>query len=193
MSCIRVPDAEYAAPGTFGSGSAKVSIVTDASFDVLLCLSVEVSHEPIMLDDLKQAEWRVSLRRVASREVRVQQRDAGRVPTDEEASALLNRALNNHPMGNAGARSVGGKTDRKAPPAVLAVAVAEVLVQQDLAPVPDGAKYPRSVEGPLAEPRVIHARPWTYHPDSDEERLAADDLLRVLVADVPTALSIPGD
>jgi hypothetical protein len=167
--------------------------VTDASFDVVLCLSVEVSHKPITLDDLKQAEWRSALRRVASHELLIQQSDTERAPTDEEASALLDRALGDHPMGNVGARPVGGKIDRKAPPAVVAAVVAEVLVQQDLAPIPDGAEYPRSVEGPLAEPRVVDARPWPYKPDSDEERLAADELLGALVADVPTALSIPGN
>lgn len=173
--------------------SAKVPVVTDASFDVVLCLSVEVSYKPITLDDLKQAEWRSALRRVAARELIVQQCETGHVPTDEEASALLDRALSGHPMGNVGARPVGGKVDRKAPPAVLAAAVAEVLVQQDLEPIPDGGEYPRSVEGPLAEPRVVDARPWPYEPDSDEERLAADELLRALGADVPTALSIPGN
>jgi hypothetical protein len=168
-------------------------VVTDALFDVVLCLSVEVSHKPIALHDLKQAEWRSALRRVASREMLVQQSEPERVPTDEEASALMNRALIDHPMGNVGARPVGGKIDRNAPPAVLAVVVAEILVQQDLAPIPDRAEYPGTVEGPLAEPRVVHARPWPYEPDSNEEQLAADDVLRALVADVPTALSIPGN
>jgi hypothetical protein len=153
--------------------------VTDASFDVVLVPSVEISHEPITLDDLRQAGWRSALRRVASRELSVQQREPDRVPTDEEATELLNRAFSNHPMVNIAGRPVGGKVDRSHPPVVLAVVVAEVLVQQDLAPIREGDEYPRSVEGPLAEPR------------SDEERLAADELLRALVADVPTSLSIP--
>jgi hypothetical protein len=165
--------------------------MTDASCDVVLALSVEASDGPIALDDLKQAGWRGALRRIASRELHVLQREPGRRATDEEVTELLSRAFANHPMINVGGKLVGGKVDRSHPPAVLAAVVAEVLVQQDLAPIREGDEYPESLEGPLAEPRVLHARPWPHESGSDEERSAADDLLRALVADVPSALSIP--
>jgi hypothetical protein len=166
--------------------------MTDASFDVVVALSVEASDEPITLDSLRQPAWRDALRRVTLRQLRVVQRESERLPTGDEARALLNRAFGSHPMVNIGGRSVGGKIDRSQPPEAMAVVVAEVLVQQDLAPI-EGDEYPRWVDGPLAEPRLVHARPWPHESGSDEERLVADDLLRALVADLPSDLSIPVD
>ncbi len=166
--------------------------MTDASFDVVLSLTVEVSRGLVTLDDLRRADWRSGLRPVATREPLVQLWEPERLPSDEEARALLDRVLGSHPMGNVGARPVAGGVDRKGRPQVLAVVVAEVLVQQDLAPISEGADYPDSLEGPLAEPRVVHARPWAHGKGSEQERLAADELLEELTAGLPAGLSIPG-
>jgi hypothetical protein len=116
--------------------------MTDASFDVVVALSVEASDEPITLDSLREPAWRDALRRVTLRELCVVRREPERLPTDEEARALLNRAFGSHPMVNIGGRSVEGKVDRSHPPEAMAVVVAEVLVQQDLAPI-EGDEYPK--------------------------------------------------
>jgi hypothetical protein len=165
--------------------------MNDASFSVELCLSVEASRMPITLADLRTGEWRSRLRPVALQERPLRQLDPGRAPTDEEAGAVLDRAFLDHPFVNVAGRPSGGKVKHDEPPAMRGIVVAEILIQQELAPIPEGGAYPASVAGPLAEPRLIHAAPWTYEQGSAEERSAGDALLAAVIAELPVDLSIP--
>ncbi|MBS1888794.1 MAG: hypothetical protein JSU06_16545 [Actinobacteria bacterium] len=130
---------------------------------------------------------------MAPRELSVRLREPERVPTDMDATELLQRAFGNHPVVNTGGRSIGRKADRDDPPVVLAVVVAEVLTQQELATIREGEEYAPSLEDQLTEPQIVRARPWRHERGSEQERSAAEDLLEASVGHLPSDLSIPVD
>lgn len=167
---------------------AKLVAVVDPPFMIALRLSAEVSRGPITLADLEEAVWRSRLRPLAYREPSAHQFAPGEVPSQEDASGLLDRSFAEHPMVNVSRRLRDGSVEHDEAPMVQAIVTAEVVLRPELVPIPPGGEYPLVGDGTLTEPYVVHAMQWSHQPGSKVERFAAQELLQTVVANLPEGL-----
>jgi hypothetical protein len=102
---------------------------------------------------------------------------------------VLARSFANHPMVNLGGRASGGEIERGAPGlGPQAYVIAEIVLQPDLGETPAGGAYRDGLDSLIGEPYPVHATPWPYEAHSEGEDVAARELLKRVVADLPLGL-----
>jgi len=132
--------------------------------------------------------WRDQLSSVALREPTSCRLPDNVVPSDDCAEQLLNASFAKHPMVNTSRRlEPGGATDALPRVAGRAFVIAQIALLPDMAPVPPGGE-PDLTDDEVGHPLLVHASLWRHDPGTEAERVAAEELLERIAAELPRDL-----
>lgn len=159
-------------------------------FTVGLRLSLEAAHvEAEGPAPPSSRPWRDQLSSVAVREPTSRRLADNVVPSDDCAEQLLNATFAKHPMVNVSRRlESGGATDALPRVAGRAFVIAQIALLPDMAPGSTGLRVPDVTDDEVGHPLLVHASPWRHDPGTEAERVAAEELLKRIAAELPRDL-----
>jgi len=161
----------------------------DLPIEVALRLTVAVWRDEEAETVSTRDDWSRLSEPVTVSEVSSTHFAAGVEPDESDAADILAQTFASHPAVNVTRRLVTGGSEITVPvPPPRAWVLAEVVVRGDIGVVEPGEPFPEGSDRELAGPYVVRAEPWRFDAGSQDERDAAQSLLRQIIAALPVEL-----